>query len=67
MYEVWAKRIMLDVLRDIVLMRRLSILFIVCFTILLFIKKKEEKWFGLAILSAFAIYLLYVYRVTGGI
>jgi len=48
-------------------MRRLSILFIVCFTLWLFIKKKEEKWFGLAILSAFAIYLLYVYRVTGGI
>ncbi len=48
MYEVWARRIMLDVLRDIVLMRRLSILFIVCFTILLFIKKKEREvvWAG---------------------
>ena len=62
MYRMW-----LEVIRDIVLMRRLSILFIVCMTLLLFIKKKEEKWFGLAIMSAFAIYLLYIYRTTGGI
>lgn len=58
---------MISILGDIILMRRLSILFIVCFTLLLFVKKKEEKWFGLAIMSAFAIYLLYIYRATGGI